>query len=156
MRSSAPQSAAAAGWAPTGAVTNASWPTCASPSPGHEGRWVQVAAVSHSASVGSRAPWARAKAAASNQLTWHTGRSGSRSRGPQAVCSHQDPSGRRAQCRGPVMSHCSFHAQASSLHHSRWTYPPPSANVSQVAFVTGVRAIRKGATSTSWTGRSLS
>ena len=32
----------------------------------------------------------------------------------------------------------------------------PSVNVSQVAFVTGRRAMRKGATSTAWRGRSLS
>ena len=38
--------------------------------------WVQVAAFSHSASVGSRAPRERAKASASNQETWHTGASG--------------------------------------------------------------------------------
>ena len=46
------------------------------------------------------------------------------------------------------MSYSSFHAQASDVHHSRRSYPPPSQKASQVALVTSVRPIRNGATPT--------
>ena len=65
--------------------------------------WPQVAAFSHSISVGRRASCARAKAAASNQETPTTGASGF-------------PGPGRAWC---VMSYSSFHAQPSRDHHSR-------------------------------------
>ena len=60
--------------------------------------WPQVAAFSHSISVGRRASCARAKAAASNQETWTTGAS----RSPASAAAWW------------VMSYSSFHAQPSS------------------------------------------
>ena len=77
--------------------------------------WSQVAALSHSNSVGRRAPCARAKASASNQETWTTGLSGSS--GTHWPIRHSCPSS--DQCRGLVMSYCSFHDQASSDHSVR-------------------------------------
>ena len=50
------------------------------------------AAVSHSASVGSRAPAHRAKASASKKLTWHTGEFKSIGPLPPSLYSNHSPS----------------------------------------------------------------
>ena len=77
-------------------------------------------------------------------------------RGPCTVRSTHAPSGRRAQCRGCVMSYSSFHAQPSSR-------PPLAALVAaaldevQPGGVGDRRARdQEGATSRAWRGRSLS
>ena len=61
--------------------------------------WSQVAAFSHSNSVGSRTPCARAKASASNQERWTTGRYGS-----SALERSQTPLG--AEVRRPSLRSC--------------------------------------------------